>query len=278
MSEDIFRNTLVTLFTTIQKEFPDYDRQVKKCYINFNKSEPKEYISYTKEAFKPYLKAICKSDNSIFQKDKKVKLIRGLDFADIWAHFPQKFALLWSQLQRLYISVYNYAKENDIPISDEEETYANKYIEIVKLDYAIRDELKNLDNPNKSAELKEMMDKLKEVFEDNNSILTRTLKEVISEIIPNNLSNPEQFIQSLIGGEKVSEITSKLIEAIKSKFENGQLKEEDIKYDLERIQNIFEKSGQNSVVKGVIENMKKKKEQQEQEQEQEQKQEKNELV
>lgn len=261
MSEDIFRNTLVTLFTTIQKEFPEYDRQVKKCYINFNKSETKEYISYTKEAFKPYLKAICKSDNSIFQKDKKVKLIRGLDFADIWVHFPQKFALLWSQLQRLYISVYNYAKENDITIDDEEENYANKYIEIVKLDYAIRDELKNLDNPNKSAELKEMMEKLKEVFEDTNSILTRTLKEVISEIIPNNLSNPEQFIQSLIGGEKVSEITNKLIEAIKSKFESGQLKEEDIKYDLERIQNIFEKSGQNSVVKGVIENMKKKKEQ-----------------
>ena len=263
MSEDIFRNTLVTLFTTIQKEFPDYDRQVKKCYINFNKSEPKEYISYTKEAFKPYLKAICRSDTSIFENDKKVKLVRGLDFADIWANYPQKFTLIWSQLHRLYISVYNYAKENDIPISEEEENYANKYIEIVKLDYAIRDELKNLDNPKKSAELKEMMDKLKEVFEDKNSILTRTLKEVISEIIPNNLSNPEQFIQSLIGGDKVSEITRKLIEAIKSKFETGQLKEEDIKYDLERIQNIFEKSGQNSVVKGVIENMKKKKEQEE---------------
>jgi hypothetical protein len=265
MSEDIFRNTLVTLFTTIQKEFPDYDRHVKKCYINFNKSEPKEYISYTKEAFKPYLKAICRSDTSIFQNDKKVKLVRGLDFADIWANYPQKFTLVWSQLHRLYISVYNYAKENDIPISEEEENYANKYIEIVKLDYAIRDELKNLDNPKKSAELKEMMDKLKEVFEDKNSILTRTLKEVISEIIPNNLSNPEQFIQSLIGGDKVSEITSKLIEAIKSKFESGQLKEEDIKYDLERIQNIFEKSGQNSVVKSVIENMKKKKEQEEEE-------------
>ena len=275
MSEDIFRNTLVSLFTMVQKEFPEYDRQVKKCYINFNKSDAKEYITYTKEAFKPYLKAICKSDNSIFQQDKKVKLVRGLDFADIWAHFPQKFALLWSQLQRLYISVYNYAKENEISLTDEEESYANKYIEIVKLDYAIRDELKNLDNPNKSAELKEMMDKLKEVFEDNNSILTRTLKEVISEIIPNNLSNPEQFIQSLIGGEKVSEITSKLIEAIKHKFESGQLKEEDIKHDLERIQNIFEKSGQNSVVKGVIENMKNKKEQ---EQKQEKEKEKNELV
>ena len=260
MSEDIFRNTLVTLFTTIQKEFPQYDRQVKKCYINFNKSEPKEYITYTKQAFKPYLKAIYKSDVSIFQQEKKVKLVRGLDFADIWANFPQKFTLLWSQLQRLYISIYNYAKENEISIEEDEETYANKYIEIIKLDYAIRDELKNLDNPNKSAELKEMMEKLKEVFEDNNSILTRTLKEVISEIIPNNLSNPEQFIQSLIGGEKVNEITTKLVESIKHKFESGQLKEEDIKYDLERIQNIFEKSGQNSVVKGVIENMKKEKE------------------
>jgi hypothetical protein len=260
MSEDVFRNTLVTLFTTVQKEFPEYDRQVKKCYINFNKSEPKEYITYTKEAFRPYLKAICRSDTSIFQQDTKVKLVRGLDFADIWAHFPQKFTILWSQLHRLYISVYNYAKENEISIDDEEESYANKYIEIVKLDYAIRDELKNLDNPNKSAELKEMMDKLKEVFEDNNSILTRTLKEVISEIIPNNLSNPEQFIQSLIGGEKVTEITAKLVESIKHKFESGQLKEEDIKHDLERIQNIFEKSGQNSVVKGVIENMKKEKE------------------
>ena len=85
-------------------------------------------------------------------------------------------------------------------------------------------------------------------------------RSCISEIIPNNLSNPEQFIQSLIGGDKVTEITAKLIEAIKHKFESGQLKEEDIKHDLERIQNIFEKSGQNSVVKGVIENMKKEKE------------------
>ena len=55
------------------------------------------------------------------------------------------------------------------------------------------------------------------------------------------------------------------IESVEFDLESGQLKEEDIKYDLERIQNIFEKSGQNSVVKGVIENMKKKKEQEEEE-------------
>ncbi len=59
-----------------------------------------------------------------------------------------------------------------------------------------------MDNPNKAGELKEMMDKLKEIFEDSNSILTKTLKEIIGDIVPHNLSNPEEFIQSLINGDK----------------------------------------------------------------------------
>ena len=257
MSEDVFRKTLVTVFTAIQKEFPEFDRQIKKCYINYNKSDINEYITFTKNAFKPYLKSILTSDTKMFEKEEKVKLIRGLDFKELWAIHPNEFLFIWGHLQRLYISIYNYSKENDIPINEEEERYANKFIEIVKLDYAIRDELKSLDNPNNNAELKAMMDKLKEVFEDNNSILTRTLKEIISEIIPNNLSNPEQFIQSLINGDKITEITTKLTETIKRKFEEGDLKEEDIKYDLERIQKIFESSGQQSFMKGVISNIKK---------------------
>lgn len=258
MSEDVFRNTLVTLFTFIQKEFPEFDRQVKKCYINFNKSEHEEYILFTKKSFKPYLKSIYKSDITIFEKNEKVKLIRGLNFSEIWAQYPQKFVTLWSQLQRLYISVYNYCNEHNIKLDDEENKYGERFIEIVKLDYLIKDELKNIDNPNNAGELKEMMDKLKEIFEDSNSILTKTLKEIIGDIIPHNLSNPEEFIQSLINGDKITEITTRLTNAIKQKFESGQLKEEDVQYDLDRIKNIFESSSKdNKFVKNVMSNIKK---------------------
>lgn len=260
MSEDVFRNTLVTLFTTIQKEFPDFDRQVKKCYLNFNKSEPLEYITFTKESFKPHLKSIYKSDITIFE-NSKIKFIRGLNFSDLWSSYPDKFILLWGHLQRLYISVYNYSKEQGIEINNEEEKYAQRFIEIVKIDYAIKDELKSLENnPDKSAQLKETMNKLKEIFEDKNSILTKTLKEVVGEIVPHNLSNPEEFIQGLVNGDKIADITSKLTDAIKRKFESGELKEEDIKYDLERIKSIFESSSEKgSFVTNIMENMKKEK-------------------
>lgn len=258
MSEDVFRNTLVTLFTFVQKEFPEFDRQVKKCYINFNKSETHEYILFTKKSFKPYLKDIYKSDITIFEKNEKVKFIRGLNFSEIWAQYPQKFVIMWSQLQRVYISIYNYCNDHNIKLDNEENKYGEKFIEIVKLDYIIKDELKNMDNPNKAGELKEMMDKLKEIFEDSNSILTKTLKEIIGDIVPHNLSNPEEFIQSLMNGDKITEITSRLTEAIKKKFESGQLKEEDIKYDLDRIKNIFENSASNNnFVKNVMTNIKK---------------------
>lgn len=260
MSEDVFRNTLVTLFTTIQKEFPDFDRQTKKCYLNFNKSDPREYIIFTKESFKPHLKSILKSDVTIFE-NSKIKFIRGLNFSDLWSSYPDKFMILWGHLQRLYISVYNYSKDKGIEITKEEEKYAERFIEIVKLDYAIKDELKSLEgNSDKSAQLKETMNKLKEIFEDKNSILTKTLKEVIGEIVPQNLSNPEEFIQSLVNGDKIAQITTKLTDAIKRKFESGELKEEDIKHDLERIKTIFESSTKNSsFVTNIMENMKKEK-------------------
>ena len=116
MSEDVFRNTLATLFTTIQKEFPDFARQTKKCYLNFNKSDPIEYIIFTKESFKPHLKSILKSDITIFE-NSKIKFIRGLNFSDLWSSYPDKFMILWGHLQRLYISVYNYSKDKGIEIS-----------------------------------------------------------------------------------------------------------------------------------------------------------------
>lgn len=243
MAENTFTNTLVNFFSEVKTEFPEYEHQVKKCYKSFTNTPIDDYVLKTRALMKPYVKQIAKSDSSLFELEKeKIKLVHGLDFKIIWNEHSDKFGFLWSYLQRLYVAMYKYGEENDWQFEASEKKYYKVMIENIRFDFAILAEAERLDKKENSegtgpAGLEGMLEGLSSVLGGEDNMIANLAKELASDILPEMTEDgdPQQFLASLLSGEKMNEFVETIQNKLQKKMESGEIDKETFEKDAQKL-------------------------------------------
>lgn len=245
-----FNYYLSTFLNELMVVFPEYNEQLSNDYKDIieNKSNNssdlyvKEYMSLSANISKQ----LAQKDDSIFKSSTELKLLRNLDFRNLWAKDinEKTRSNIWKYLQTLYVigqKIIGDDNEIDNLIKNftnlETNSENENKINLENMTNDMTEMLKNMSSleqdPNSANNTTE--DEMSNLFEGG--IISDIAKELTNELNLDNLdignpSNMNEAFSNLMGGggggNNFFNLVTKVGEKIQNKVQSGQINQGDL--------------------------------------------------